>query len=52
MYRLQLNTKYYYKLGEGSSAREFWFVTPPAVGPDVPYKFGIIGTAQLVHALH
>ena len=40
---LQLNAKYYYKLGEGSSAREFWFKTPPPIGPDTPYTFGIIG---------
>ncbi|KAE8710393.1 Purple acid phosphatase [Hibiscus syriacus] len=36
-------TKYYYKIGNGESAREFWFQTPPMIGPDVPYKFGIIG---------
>ena len=43
---LQPNTKYYYKLGEGASAREFSFQTPPPVGPDVPYTFGIIGTMK------
>ncbi|EEF31627.1 Purple acid phosphatase precursor, putative [Ricinus communis] len=37
------DTKYYYKLGEGNSSREFWFQTPPMVNPDVPYTFGIIG---------
>ncbi|KAK7850350.1 purple acid phosphatase 2 [Quercus suber] len=40
---LQFNTKYYYQLGEGQYARTFWFVTPPAPGPDVPYTFGLIG---------
>ncbi|KAL5547747.1 hypothetical protein UlMin_002978 [Ulmus minor] len=40
---LEYNTKYYYKIGSGDSAREFWFQTPPKLGPDTPYKFGIIG---------
>lgn len=40
---LEHDTKYYYKLGSGDSAREFWFKTPPQIGPDAPYKFGIIG---------
>ncbi|WOK95079.1 phosphoenolpyruvate phosphatase [Canna indica] len=40
---LEYNTKYYYKIGTGSSAREFWFQTPPEVNPDAPYTFGIIG---------
>ena len=40
---LEYDTKYYYKIGDGDSAREFWFQTPPMIGPDVPYKFGIIG---------
>lgn len=40
---LQFNTKYYYKIGIGHTARTFWFVTPPPVGPDVPYTFGLIG---------
>ncbi|GMJ15648.1 purple acid phosphatase 26, phosphatase-under producer 3, PURPLE ACID PHOSPHATASE 26 [Hibiscus trionum] len=40
---LKFDTKYYYKIGNGDSAREFWFRTPPMIGPDVPYKFGIIG---------
>ena len=26
-----------------NSAREFWFQTPPKIGPDAPYTFGIIG---------
>ncbi|KAJ3708086.1 hypothetical protein LUZ61_011791 [Rhynchospora tenuis] len=40
---LEYNTKYYYKIGAGDSAREFWFQTPPDIDPDAPYKFGIIG---------
>ncbi|EXB66615.1 Bifunctional purple acid phosphatase 26 [Morus notabilis] len=40
---LEYDTKYYYKLGSGDSAREFWFETPPKIDPDAPYKFGIIG---------
>ncbi|XP_038712544.1 bifunctional purple acid phosphatase 26-like isoform X2 [Tripterygium wilfordii] len=40
---LKFDTKYYYKIGEGDSARKFWFLTPPKIGPDTPYSFGIIG---------
>ncbi|KAM7272174.1 hypothetical protein ACFE04_026837 [Oxalis oulophora] len=40
---LEFDTKYYYEIGIGNSQRQFWFVTPPAVGPDVPYTFGLIG---------
>ncbi|XP_021669759.2 purple acid phosphatase 2 [Hevea brasiliensis] len=40
---LEYNTKYYYVVGIGHTTRQFWFVTPPAVGPDVPYTFGLIG---------
>ncbi|KDP30232.1 hypothetical protein JCGZ_17014 [Jatropha curcas] len=40
---LKYDTKYYYKIGDGDSSREFWFETPPIINPDVPYKFGIIG---------
>ncbi|KAJ7552022.1 hypothetical protein O6H91_06G038900 [Diphasiastrum complanatum] len=40
---LEFDTTYHYKLGNGTSAREFSFTTPPKVGPDVPYTFGIIG---------
>ncbi|EPS60634.1 hypothetical protein M569_14168, partial [Genlisea aurea] len=39
---LEPNTKYYYTVGE-LTERTFWFTTPPAVGPDVPYTFGLIG---------
>ncbi|WOL08022.1 purple acid phosphatase 2 [Canna indica] len=41
--RLKHDTKYYYSVGIGLTARTFWFTTPPSVGPDVPYTFGVIG---------
>ncbi|CAL5354930.1 unnamed protein product [Camellia sinensis] len=37
------DTKYYYEVGIGHTTRTFWFTTPPEVGPDVPYTFGLIG---------
>uniref|UniRef100_A0A2N9FV34 Purple acid phosphatase n=1 Tax=Fagus sylvatica TaxID=28930 RepID=A0A2N9FV34_FAGSY len=40
---LQYDTKYYYKIGNDDSSREFWFQTPPKIHPDASYKFGIIG---------
>ncbi|KAF8013517.1 hypothetical protein BT93_I1379 [Corymbia citriodora subsp. variegata] len=40
---LLYNTKYYYEVGIGHTVRKFWFITPPEVGPDVPYTFGLIG---------
>ncbi|GMP37804.1 hypothetical protein CsSME_00009328 [Camellia sinensis var. sinensis] len=40
---LEFDTKYYYEVGIGHTARTFWFTTPPEVGPDVPYTFGLIG---------
>lgn len=40
---LKFDTKYYYKIGIGRVSRTFWFTTPPEVGPDVPYTFGLIG---------
>lgn len=40
---LEYDTKYFYKLGTGGSVRHFWFITPPKIGPDSPYTFGIIG---------
>lgn len=40
---LKFDTKYYYEVGIGQTPRTFSFVTPPAVGPDVPYTFGLIG---------
>lgn len=43
VFLLQYNTKYYYRIGTGATAREFWFQTPPEIDPDAPYIFGIIG---------
>ncbi|OIW05548.1 hypothetical protein TanjilG_23334 [Lupinus angustifolius] len=40
---LKYNTKYHYEVGYGNTTRQFWFITPPPVGPDVPYTFGLIG---------
>ncbi|XP_027148300.1 purple acid phosphatase-like [Coffea eugenioides] len=40
---LEYDTKYNYEVGIGNTTRQFWFVTPPKVGPDVPYTFGLIG---------
>ncbi|KAE9593496.1 hypothetical protein Lal_00028830 [Lupinus albus] len=40
---LKYNTKYHYEVGSGNTTRRFWFTTPPPVGPDVPYTFGLIG---------
>ncbi|KAJ0600631.1 putative Acid phosphatase [Helianthus annuus] len=40
---LKHDTKYYYMVGIGYTTRTFWFTTPPEVGPDVPYTFGLIG---------
>ncbi|KAI3861611.1 hypothetical protein MKW98_000563 [Papaver atlanticum] len=40
---LEYDAKYYYVVGLGLTERQFWFMTPPKVGPDVPYTFGLIG---------
>eukprot|EP01018_Ginkgo_biloba_P017343 Gb_10857 [translate_table: standard] len=40
---LEYNKKYYYKIGNGDSAREFYFFTPPKIDPNATYTFGIIG---------
>ncbi|KAH9758883.1 Purple acid phosphatase 10 [Citrus sinensis] len=40
---LEFDTKYYYEVGVGNATRQFSFTTPPGVGPDVPYTFGLIG---------
>ncbi|GJM95041.1 hypothetical protein PR202_ga11735 [Eleusine coracana subsp. coracana] len=40
---LKHSTKYYYAMGFGHTVRTFWFTTPPKPGPDVPFKFGLIG---------
>uniref|UniRef100_A0A803PFI2 acid phosphatase n=1 Tax=Cannabis sativa TaxID=3483 RepID=A0A803PFI2_CANSA len=39
----QYDTLYSYELGYGSVTRRFSFKTPPPLGPDVPYTFGVIG---------
>uniref|UniRef100_A0A6N2LCP3 Purple acid phosphatase n=1 Tax=Salix viminalis TaxID=40686 RepID=A0A6N2LCP3_SALVM len=39
---LEFDTKYYYEVGVGNTTRQFWFITPPRPGPDVPYTFGLI----------
>ncbi|KAL6993494.1 Purple acid phosphatase 25 [Sarracenia purpurea var. burkii] len=39
----QFNTRYFYELGSRDATRRFSFTTPPKVGPDVPYTFGIMG---------
>lgn len=33
---------------EGTSAREYWFQTPPKIGPNSPSAFGIIGKQKLI----
>ncbi|KAK1369552.1 Purple acid phosphatase [Heracleum sosnowskyi] len=43
IHNLEYDTKYYYEVGIGHTRRTFWFITPPAVGLDVPYTFGLIG---------
>jgi hypothetical protein len=35
--------KYWYAMGFGHTVRTFSFTTPPKPGPDVPFKFGLIG---------
>ncbi|KAI3753328.1 hypothetical protein L2E82_25379 [Cichorium intybus] len=40
---LEYDTKYYYEVGIEHASRTFWFTTPPPIGPDVPYTFGLIG---------
>ncbi|RAL53115.1 unnamed protein product [Cuscuta campestris] len=50
---LEYDTKYYYEiaggLGDDATTRQFWFVTPPKPGPDVPYTFGLIGDLGQTH---
>ncbi|KAL6496455.1 hypothetical protein OROGR_029713 [Orobanche gracilis] len=46
---LKYDTKYYYEVGIGNTTRTFWFTTPPEVGPDVPYTFGLIGDLGQSH---
>ena len=45
---IQHSTKYYYAMGFGHTVRTFWFTTPPKPGPDVPFKFGLIGTRPII----
>ncbi|ERN01269.1 hypothetical protein AMTRI_Chr03g53420 [Amborella trichopoda] len=40
---LKIDTQYYYEVGIKHTMRQFSFRTPPKVGPDVPYTFGLIG---------
>ena len=42
---LQHGTRYHYAVGVGvgDTVRTFWFTTPPAPGPDVPLRLGLIG---------
>ncbi|KAK4775332.1 hypothetical protein SAY86_010267 [Trapa natans] len=46
---LEHDKKYYYEVGIGHTVRTFWFVTPPAVGPDTPYTFGLMGKHEVVN---
>lgn len=46
----QYDSKYYYVVGVGQTERKFWFFTPPKVGPDVPYTFGLIGNCPETHS--
>ncbi|KAL7206785.1 hypothetical protein ACSBR2_019487 [Camellia fascicularis] len=39
----QYNSKYYYEVGIGHTTRTFWFMTPPEVGPNALYTFGLLG---------
>ena len=41
---LEHGVRYYYAMGFGQTVRTFWFTAPPLPGPDVPFKFGLIGT--------
>jgi hypothetical protein len=41
---MQHGVKYWYAMVFGHTVRTFSFTTPPKPGPDVPFKFGLIGT--------
>ncbi|ESQ55503.1 hypothetical protein EUTSA_v10025132mg [Eutrema salsugineum] len=47
---LEYDTKYIYEVGTDQSVRQFHFTTPPKVGPDVPYTFGIMGDLGQTYA--
>ncbi|KZV20159.1 Iron(III)-zinc(II) purple acid phosphatase precursor family protein [Dorcoceras hygrometricum] len=47
--KLKYGTKYYYEVGLDDTKRQFWFITPPKPGPDVPYTFGLIGDLGQTH---
>ncbi|KAF6162910.1 hypothetical protein GIB67_021059 [Kingdonia uniflora] len=40
--KLKFDTKYLYEVGLGLTTRHFCFTTPPQIGPDVPYTFGLM----------
>ncbi|KAM0915063.1 hypothetical protein ACQ4PT_011094 [Festuca glaucescens] len=40
---LEHSTVYHYAVGHDYTVRSFSFKTPPKPGPDVPFKFGLIG---------
>ncbi|KAM2928074.1 hypothetical protein COP2_035356 [Malus domestica] len=39
----KFSTKYYYVVRIDHIERQFWFITPPEVGPDTSYTFRLIG---------
>ncbi|GFY80325.1 purple acid phosphatase 25 [Actinidia rufa] len=43
---LKYDTRYFYELGTHHVTRRFSFTTPPKVGPDVPYTFGVMDSNQ------
>ncbi|KAF6168441.1 hypothetical protein GIB67_004993, partial [Kingdonia uniflora] len=36
------DTKYFYEVGLGLTTQQFLFTTPPQIGSDVPYTFGLM----------
>ncbi|CAK9169727.1 unnamed protein product [Ilex paraguariensis] len=48
--KLNYDTLYFYELGKQNVTRRFSFTTPPKVGPDVPYTFGIMGDLGQTYA--
>ncbi|KAF6168755.1 hypothetical protein GIB67_043098, partial [Kingdonia uniflora] len=41
--KLKLDRKYFNEVGLGLTMRQICFTTPPPIGPDVPYSFGLMG---------